>query len=204
MARRTYDLTDQAAEQARSQHLGAWIRTDRVNSRRESHWLAAGVPLLVICAAAPFLPHVMDGPVISRIVLVTVWVLFIAIGVVATWAGLHFRRLGRLVLHQFADGFVLERTGGGLLPGRYDAVGAELVEYTEPGDSSSESIDHVAVRLTFPGGTIWSMSEPDYAAVEALTELAERCGTAEPTTMTYIDAIEMLTRESWEPGTRPS
>jgi len=204
MTRRTYDLTDQASELARAHHLGAWIRTDRVNSRRESNWLAAGVPLLLICAGAPFLPHVLDGPVISRIVLVVAWIVFLAIGVIATWAGLHFRRLGRLVLHQFADGFVLERTGGGLLPGRYDAVDAELVAYTEPGDSSSEPIDHLAVRLTFPDDTTWSMAEPSYAAVTALTELAERCGTTEPTEMPYIDAIEMLTRESWEPRARPS
>lgn len=178
--------------------LGPWVRSDRVNTRPESNWLANFVPILVLAvvgiAVVPFLSAIPWG---GRALIVAACVAFAVIGVHGTRQGLEQHRRGHWLVHRFDDGFVMERTRGRLLAMRYDDLDAELMTYHEPGDSTSAGIDYVLLRLTDRDGGVWVMSEASFDAPDALVELGERCGAGAPDPVDYRSAIGLREAHVW-------
>lgn len=111
--------------------------------------------------------------------------------------GLTERRDGKLLLHEFADGLVLERTGGRVYAVRYDETDAELFKYENRGtDETNRWIDWM-VLLRFPDGT--STTVRGMHRTHALQRrLAQRCGTElAGTTITVSEAVDLRHAHRW-------
>ncbi|GGV41350.1 hypothetical protein GCM10010182_77440 [Actinomadura cremea] len=119
------------------------------------------------------------------------------VGMLLTAGGVGLRRRGEWLVHRFADGFVMERTRGGVIAARYDDVHAELMTYHEPGDSTSDGIDCVLLQLTYPDGGTWAMAEAVFRAPDVLTGLGERCGAGPPRHIGHRAALDLTRERQW-------
>jgi len=197
-------LSERAAALADSQGFGAWHDTTRVNSHKESNWLANGVPILLVAGIGLGLLVVArdrvtggDAPWWGVAFLAGLLLLVAGAGVVATLNGLRLRRLGHLLLHRFDSGFVIERAGGGQLSAPYERVSAELIDYTEPGDSTGSDREHLGLRLTFADDDVLMIAESEHGTPEALVAIAERCRRHSRRRLPYPEAVRLLHDGTW-------
>lgn len=178
--------------------LGARESTGRVNSRRETSWLPAGIPLVLgIPVGLFFLLRADALPIAGKVVFALMGALFFALGVSMALTGIANYRRGRWLVHLFTQGIVMERTRRAPLACRYGDLRARLVSYVEPGDSTGGEVEHLLLKLTFPDGSDYAMAEPLYADAEMLRTIAVRCGAEPIESVDYRRAVATLAEYGW-------
>lgn len=175
---------------------GAFERSDRVNTRRESSWLVTGILMFVVAIGFTVVMIVVGAPVVGLVIWAIFALFMLVIGFVMTVRGVQLAHRGKLVVHRYADGFVVERERGNIRAARYDEMGAALRSYAEPGDSTSSPIDHVVVQLHYPDGLVLGMAET-LANAEPVLALGRRCGAGDPEPIEYRAAVQFLAEHEW-------
>jgi len=190
---RAYDrVTERADQMAHESGLGAWERSSRVNRRREAKVLWNAIPMTVVGVGGLVLCVVFGGRG-PMWILMALLALIGVIGIGLCFAAYRLLRAGRLLLHRFEHGFVIERQHSGMVGATYENTRAEIIEFSEPGDSTSNPTPHIAVLFRFSEGTVLSVEEPEYGTPDALVEVAERCATNERKLLSYLDAQRAVT-----------
>lgn len=179
-----------------SAELGAHDASLALNRRRETDHLPGAVAGAVGTATLIGMSAIIPG----------VWWLALfalaplAFGVFELSRFLHYRRLGELHLHLYTDGFLLERTRGGLWPHHYrDVTEAVLCDYTETGDEGRDGPSGVVLKLTLADGTSAAMSTLLGAGDQILVDLWHRCGATERVTVPASNVDYLLRRYSEVP-----
>lgn len=110
---------------------------------------------------------------------------------------LEARRLGKLFLHEFADGVVIERDRGRALAARYDEIAAALFEYESRSDNAPRSWQEWIVLLRFPDGST-STVQGTMKSHALQRRLAARCGAGPRTVLTVDEVLRMRDDHRWQ------
>lgn len=184
-------VTPRATELAAGEELGSWEHTSRLNTRRRSKVLWNVVPMILVGIGGLVWTLTLDrgGHAIPTAFL---FGLIAVIGIGLIFPAYQLMRLGHLLLHRFEHGFIVERERGGVLSAPYARTTAQIIDYDEPGDSTSNPVPHVAVRFTFTGDEVLMVEEPHFGSPDALVTVAERCSTVERTPLSYLESQRLL------------
>ena len=189
-------VSSRAAEAAVERDFGAWESTIRVNTRSRTKVLLNAIPMVVVGFGGLIWTALTEnnGPI---------WSLSILLGLIGVLgaglcvAGYRLLRVGHLLVHRFTAGFIVERERGAILSAPYATVDAQVIDFSEPGDSGSPDLPHVALKVTFADGDVLAVAEPRSGHPGALVSLAERCRSAERITLPYPQAQRLLHQHSW-------
>jgi|GEM_PF-6190230 len=182
---------DRIANAAVTAGLGEEQQTHRVNAAYEHHVLGPGI-LALIFAAGLLAGHLLGG---EELILPTVIVAIIGLLVVIVGLPQYFR--GRLFIHHFEHGIVMERTKGRIIAARYSDIHAELRTYQTPEDADNAACDYVLLQLDFPGGERCVIAEREDDQPWVLTRLGTSCSVDAPQSMNHELAEKLLSDHPW-------
>ncbi|EGD56397.1 hypothetical protein [Gordonia neofelifaecis] len=198
--------TQRAHAEAEAAHLGEWESSLAPNPDADSptRWFmwAAAVPLIAAYAVVPLAVigwiNVRDAATVVGWCLIggaaVIAVIALVVAAVLVAVGLRILRLGRLILHRYSEGLVLERLKGRVVAARYDAARAELFVFENSSDGGPAWDERFAI-LTMPDASTAAVFAPGDPA--AATELAARCGVREPSRISLLDAVDLRSAHEW-------
>lgn len=201
-------LPKRVASVAAHAGLGNWTRTERATASSDSSSLlfilGIGIPVL---AAQVVLPvgyfgwrfAFTDGsPVLGWVMLGISFVLSV-IAVIAAIAlcsyGMQIYKRGRLMIHLYEAGFVLERTRGRVAASTYGETTADLIVFENSSDNSQRRWDEHAVTLTLPDSSVAIAYQPDDSAFAI--GIAESCGARSRRRITVQEFVDLTENTAW-------
>ncbi|MFE3541594.1 hypothetical protein ACFXK0_01315 [Nocardia sp. NPDC059177] len=194
---------------AETERLGEWTCTDEINYS-DSDWTMSIFlgGLIAFGSAWIYVPLGIGGWLVRSSHPVIGWTMFaIAITMavfaalfmyVSVQAGLEVRRRGKLLLHEFADGLVIERDRGRAMAARYVDITAELFQFENSSDNHPTPWTEWVVLLAFPDGSSATVQGTSESQV-LQRRLAQRCGA--PLTrnvLTVGEIAELRDKNQWE------